>query len=380
MRKFLLIALFLMGFAMHAAAQGVAFTSTSLPRQMRQEGVTEIAGELVLTALNNGTIAQNSSIDIVFSTPITNNSTLSTNNISLANNISCAGPGFGVNCPAAMSAVLVGTNTVRISFLNSSTVFTIGDSINISRVRVNANSAIGVGSITATMSGISSNPASFPITFTDPQRLVGVLNPTITVNFNHSTATPNPVTLFQTCVFPNDANNDFFVRVTEVFPGALTTLTQEFTFAANLPPTNGSNISITISNIPAGLTLSYTGNQLATGALTVSAPFPASAVDQTVAGTPITFTYFITASDVSLVERTTFNFSLKPTTISTTNPLPIANVGAPVIVQGTVQITPITTNDSTIVRFVANQIGPTTLANISDCPVPGVQPGQITSE
>lgn len=89
MRTLASLALYTLLFAAHAAAQGVAFQSTSLPRQMRQEGVTEAAGELVLTALNSGTITANSSIDFVFSAAITNNSTASTNNISLSNNFAC---------------------------------------------------------------------------------------------------------------------------------------------------------------------------------------------------------------------------------------------------------------------------------------------------
>ncbi|MSO21433.1 MAG: hypothetical protein EXQ56_13450 [Acidobacteria bacterium] len=378
MHKFTLIVMFLMGFAAHAAAQGVAFTSTSLPRLMRLVGQTEAAGEEVLIAINVGTILAGSFIDITYSAEVTNNSTVSTNNISLANNISCFGPSGGTACPT--SASLVGGQAVRMLFASSKS-FVSDDQINISRVRVNASTAAGVGSVTATFSAASPNPVNNPITVTDPVRQVGVPIPAISVNFNHSTATPNPVTLFQTCAFPNDAANDFFIRVNELYPGALTTMSQETVFSPNLAPINGIQITIAILNVPAGLTLAYTGTQLTTGLLTAGAALPAASVDQTVGGSPIVFIFNISASDTSQVERTTFNFSLKPTTMSTTNPLPIANVGAPVNVQGTVQITPITSTDSTIVRFVANQIGPTTLATISDvCPPPRVQPSRIISE
>ena len=395
--KFMALALLMVASSAAVYAQGVAFTSTSLPRQMRQEGITETAGEVVLTALNDGTIPALSTVDFVFSVAITNNSTAVTTNISLANNVSCAGPGFVITCPAGIvSATLTGTNTVRMRF-NANVAFLVGDSINLSRVRVNANSAIGVGSVTTTMSGISATPATNPITFTDPQRQVGVLSAAITVTFNHSAATANPVTFFRTCAVPNPATpfvfvagtlindtplatdnpNFFFIRVNEVFPGALTTLAQETIFSPTQAPTGGSLLSVSITGVPAGWTLTYVGNpststttaanRFTTASLTTGAPLPAATVDQTIAGTAQSFTYTITASDTSAVERVTFAFLLEPTSTSTVTPLSVTSVGAPVNVQASVQLTPITTTDSTVVRFAANQFGPTTVATITDC-------------
>jgi len=358
--KFMALALLMVAGTASVFAQGVAFTSTSLPRQMRQEGITETAGEIVLTAINAGTIPPNSTIDIVFSVAITNNSTASTGNISVGNNVTAV----GAAAPAA--ATLTGTQTIRLQYV-AATAFAVGNSINISRVRVNANAAVGVGTVTATMSGISSDPALFPITFTDPQRQVGVLNPTVQVRFNSSST---PVTFYRTCSFPNVVANDFYIRINELFPGAITTTAQETVFAPNLAPVNGSQLTLTISNVPAGLTLTFNGlsNQTAgttwtTGNVTANQ----TSVDQTVAGVPISFVLTFTVTDTSLVEEARFNFSLKPTTTSTTNPLPVASIGSPVNVQGSVSVTPITTTDSVIVRFAANQAGPTTLAVISDC-------------
>jgi hypothetical protein len=403
--KFMALALLTFAGAATVYAQGVAFTVTSLPRQMRQEGITETAGEVVLTAIQAGTIPANSTIDFVFSAPVTNNSTASTSNISLANNVSCATvnpappPAFLPICPAGLvSATLTGGNTVRLRF-NADTPFLSGESINLSRIRVNANSAIGVGAVTVTMSGISSNPAVNPITFSDPQRQVGVLSPAITVNFNHNQATFNPVTFFRTCAVPNpptpiglptiafnplasDNPNFVFVRVNEVFPGALTTLAQEITFSANLLPTNGSLLTINFTGVPAGWTLAFVGtpilsavnpvdlvstNRLTSSTIAVGAPTPSSTVDQTTAGAAQSFTFPITGSDLSQVERVTFAFALEPTSTSSTTPLSVAAVGSPANIQATVQLTPITTTDSTIVRFASNQIGPTTVATITDC-------------
>lgn len=387
--KFMALTLMMVASTAALYAQGVAFTSTSLPRQMRQEGLTETAGEVVLTALNAGIIPAvadaGSTIDLVFSVAITNDDATAPAEISLANNVTCAGPGFAGVCPAGLvSASLIGASTVRLRFLTVATAFVVSDQINISRIRVNANAALGVGSVSVTMSGISQNPSARPITFTDPQRQVGVLNASLTVSFNHSTATLTPVTQLRSCAFPNDAiaapgalpgaptvaafhvPNAFSLRITEVFPGALTTLATETLFSPVMAPVNGSQISITLSNVPVGLTAAFSGTTGLTAGFSVTLATPAT-VDQTAAGTPIVFVFNITTADASLVERGTFVFQTKPITTSTANPLAIASIGAPVNIQAAVSLGPVSTVATTIVRFAANQIGPTTVATVSDC-------------
>jgi len=363
-KQFLAVALMMVvGTLAHAV--GVPFNSTSLPRQMRQDGLTETAGEVQLTAaVGGGTIAAGSSIDIVFSVAITNNSALSTNNISLANNVVCTN---AAACPTAAS--IQGSNTVRLAFA-AATNFNAADAIILSRVRVNANAALGVGSVVATMAGGSSDPVNNPITFSDPQRQVGVLNATITVTTTSSSLPNGGVpALLRTCAFPNDAIDDLFIRITEVFPGALTSQAKEATLSNALPATNGSNLTFTIGGVPAGLTLAFTTNSQPTagGSLAFGAPTPSSSVDQTIAGAPQSFSFPVTAEDGSLVERMTFQFSLKPTTTSTTNPLAVAAIGSPAAITAIVQVTPITTTDTIIPRFVANQVGPQTVATITDC-------------
>jgi hypothetical protein len=379
--KFMALALLTFAGAASVYAQGVAFNATSLPRGMRQEGITEAAGEITLTAINGGTVLAGSSIDVVYSVAVTNNSTASTANISRANNVFCAPSDplvvdFGDQCiNANLVASLTGSQTVRISFLNNIT-FAPNDQITISRVRVNASAAVGVGSVTATMSGTSANPATNPITFTDAQRQVGVLNPTISVRYNSSTA---PVTFLQTCIFPNDtvsnAANRFRIRVDEVFPAALTTLAQETTASGFLAPTNGTIVRVSLAGVPAGVTVTAPAAQVGTlpddvtaTALTLTLSGTSSAVvDQTVAGAPITFDYLTTASDTSQVERVLLTFFFKATTTSSTNPIALPSLGGSVNVQATVSVQPVTSTDSTIVRFVANGIGPTTVATVSDC-------------
>jgi len=374
--KFMALALLMVASSAAVYAQGVAFNATSLNKGMRQEGITESAGEITLTAINNGTVLIGSSIDVVYSVAVTNNSTASTANISRSNNVFCAGAGLAPQCiDANIVATLTGSNTIRISFLNSVT-FIANEQITISRVRVNASAAVGVGVVTATMSGTSANPATNPITFTDSQRPVGVLNPTIAVRYNSSTT---PVTFLQTCIFPNDtvanAANRFRVRIDEVFPAALTTLAQEVNSSTFLAPINGTIVRVTLAGVPAGVTVTAPAAQTGTLPDDVTATLltltlagtSAAVVDQTTAGAPISFDYLTTASDTSQVERVLLTFFFKATTTSSTNPIALPSLGGSVNVQATVSVQPVTTTDSTIVRFVPNGIGPTTVATVSDC-------------
>jgi hypothetical protein len=385
--KFMALALLMVAGTASVFAQGVAFTSTSLPRQMRQEGITEVAGEIQLTALTAGTIQDGSSIDVVFSTPITNNATgdAVNANININNNIVCTGPAapvsstLDVSCDAGvgqtMTAQLVGSTTLRISF-PSDVVFEAGDRIVIARVRVNASAAVGVGSITATMAGSSSQPATFPITFTDPQRQVGVLNPTISVRFNSTTT---PVLFLQTCVFPNTGAavadvNRFRIRIDEVFPAALTTDAQETAAAPLRDPTNGVKLTITLTGVPAGVVVNapalVTSTDFQDVPVNITANMistPTTSVTQTVANTPIVFEYTVDNSNTALLERLLLNFFFKADTTSSTNPIALPSLGTSANIQATVTVSPVTTTDSTIVRFAPNAVGPTTVATVSDC-------------
>ncbi len=385
--KFMALALMMVASTAALYAQGVAFTSTSLPRQMRQEGITEVAGEIQLTALTAGTVQDGSSIDIVFSVAITNNSTgdAVAANININNNVVCTGPAVPVtstvdaNCDVGvgqtMTAGLVGTQTLRVSF-PADVVFEAGDRIVIARVRANASSAVGVGSVQATMAGSSSQPAAFPITFTDPQRQVGVLNGTISVRFNSTTA---PVLFMQTCIFPNGLAavadvNRFRIRIDEVFPAALTTDAQETNAAPLHDPSNGVTLTITLNNVPAGVVVNApvlvtsTDFQDAPVNITVNMlTQPTAAIQQTVANTPIVFVFTVDQSSTALLERLLLNFWFKADTTSTTNPLALPSLGTPANVQASVSVTPVTTTDSVIVRFTPNSVGPTTVATITDC-------------
>jgi hypothetical protein len=92
------------------------------------------------------------------------------------------------------------------------------------------------------------------------------------------------------------------------------------------------------------------------------------------------FDYVVTQSETSVAERVHIPFTLKATSVSPNSFVPINQVGATINVQALIQVIPITNTDTIVPRFVANGIGPTKVATISDCFVPGGQTGQLTSE
>jgi hypothetical protein len=335
--------------AAHAGFGGPQFLSTSLPRQARGNGITETMGEIVLSVTNplGAAIRDGSSIDLLYSAAITNTPTV----VGAGGNVLCNGGA----CPASVSVLVVGTTILRISFSDSDadattgTVFSaLGDTITIAQVRVNASAILTDGAnVNATMSGVSSFPATNPITFTDPIRVVAVLvNPETTVTFNAAIniATCNPgLPVIST-------------TIVERYPAALATVVEETSFSTTPAPGTGTTVTVTITGLPAGVTITAASPVVTTtvgGLLTLTLVPPAAVVST---GAAITYTYTTTASNTALVETVTPTFTL------TTIPI----VGTPQTVQMQDRLGPITTVG--IVRFINNsQGGPTTVAVIADC-------------
>jgi hypothetical protein len=337
---------------------GPQFLSTSLPRQARGNGVTETMGEVVLSVTGAATVyvPDNSSIDILFSAPITNNPVT----VGPGGNVLCNNAG----CPASMTVILfppVNPTGLRIQFTNpadanAATSIGPGDTITIAAVRTNASTILTDGSsITATMSGVSATPTTNPITFTDPVRTVATLvNPETTVTFFGPAPNVNLAAInIATC---NPGNPFISTTLTERYPAALTTQVQEAAFSSTPAPANGTQVVVVITGVPAGVTVTAASPVLTTtggGLLNLVVVAPAIVVST---GAAITYTYTVTASNTALVETVTPSFAL--TTIGI--------VGTPQTVQMQDRIGPIGGN--TTVRFINNsQAGPTTVATIADC-------------
>jgi hypothetical protein len=327
---------------------GPQWLSTSLPRQARGNGITETVGEVVLSITNPGgaAIIDGSSIDILFGADITNDP--DTLNV----NVVCTS-GAVVPCPASMSVLVVGDNILRISFSDADanaatgTVFSaLGDTLTIAGVRVNASDILTDGAqITTVMSGVSSAPATNPITFTDPVRTVATLvNPELDVDFT------NAVLNIATC---NPGNPDILeVEITENYPGALATELQEEGFSGVAEADNGTQVIVIVSGVPAGVTVDP-ADVVVSGALTLTEVDGGDDVTST--GSPITFTYEVTSSDTSIVEDATITIALTD----------IGIVGSPQIVHIEVKIGPIENDD--IVDFIDNTQDEDDVAVISDC-------------
>jgi len=390
-------------------AQGVAFQASSLPLQARGEGLTETIGAVVLQATAAGTVPAGSSITIVYSGSIANASAFGT----------AAAPTAGLSCSIAAQGTISAANpcgTTNSTFqtsasgsqltvqFNATVNFSAGNYIEVSQVRMNVNGlGSGTTTVTATLSGTSSTPASNPITFT--QSTVGVssiVNPSVTGK------APASAAAIQTCAVPvGDTNNvtsagpatapngNFFtVSAAENYPAALTSTADETAFSSLGTIANGSLINVTVSNVPAGLAVQAdtysmtingaavttvsagpvtTTNQSAFGAaigsgnlqtLSLLAATPAFQVST---GAAMTWTFAVSADSTSALESYTITFGIGlPNSKGTAMSGAIAalpSIGTIVSATAAVSLGP----SSGIVSFATNNEGGGTVATISDC-------------
>jgi len=354
--------------------QGVAFQASSLPQQARIEGLTETMGAVVLQATGAGSIPGGSSITILYSGTITNTPTIA----SLSGSFSGAVPTTcqGATCPnngsSSTFAVSASGNQLTIAVSGAGTSgnyvkFAVGDYIVISQVRVNVN-ALGasVSTVTATMSGTSSQPTSFPITFTQAVvPVASVVSPSLNVQVNGSSL---PTPILQTCGVVTSAFN---VVVAERYPAALTTTAQESAFTPAYPPVGGTQVIVTLSGVPAGMGVAFSGVNVAgsTGGFAASGSFtPNSTTTQAGNGT---FSFTTAAGSTSLSEVVQFDFRIgalnSAGTALTSGTPSITALGTTVNVTATVALGPIQAASAGPVSFAANNQGGGTVATIGDC-------------
>jgi len=335
------------------AAGGVAFQASSLPVQVRGEGLTETIGAVVLQATGPGTIPAGSSVTLVYSGAIA-----SPGNFTVTNGLSCSIG--GVTTCAGFSVSATGSQ-FTVSFVTSQT-FATGDYIEVSEVRTNIN-ALGTATttVTATLSGTSATPTSNPITFTQSQVVVAsIVNPSI----RGSVATT--ASAIQTCSVPSGT---FSVKVSENYPAAFTSVTDESSFTGTVyTVANGSLINIVISNVPAGLAVQATGNTVTSSGSNTPAFALVSSNNFTVStGAAITYTFAVTADSTGSIESFTESFAIGlPNSGGTAFASPggsLPAIGTVVNATATVSLGP----SSGIVSFATNNEGSGTVATISDC-------------
>jgi WAS/WASL-interacting protein len=340
------------------AAGGVAFQASSLPVQVRGEGLTETIGAVVLQATSNGTVVSGSSITVVYSGAITNSSAFSGQN-----GLSC---NSATACPAGVPTTITVSasgNAATIAF-TAPLVFAVGDYIELSQVRMNVNGlGSGTSTVTATLSGTSGNPINNPITFTQSQvGVASIVNPSVA----GSIPSGGGASAIQTCAVPS--SNTFKVKVAENYPAALTSLTDESSFTPITTISNGSLVNVVISNVPSGLAVNYNSFSAAPTGSTITPTISSStAAYQVSTGSAMTYTFAITGDSTSLTENFTLSFGVGLPNSSnaglSTSAGTLPAIGTIVNATATVSLAPA----SGIVSFATNNEGGGTVATISDC-------------
>jgi len=359
-----LAAMFIMA-ATANAQPGVAFQASSLPLQARGEGLTETIGAVVLQATAAGTVPAGSSVTIVYSGSIANASAFGT----------AAAPTAGLSCSIAAQGTISAANpcgTTNSTFqtsasgsqltvqFNATVNFSAGNYIEVSQVRMNVNSlGSAATTVTATLSGTSSAPASNPITFT--QSTVGVSS---IVNPSIKAKVATTATAIQTCAV---VSSTFSLSVTENYPAAFTSLADETAFSPLGTVSNGSYITVAINNIPTGFGVSWTSWTAATGAsaLTPAGSSPAAGVAVISTGSAINFSFLVTGDSTSAIDSGTLLFAIgytnsKGTALSGTV---APALGTVVTATATVSLGP----SSGTVSFATNNEGGGTIATLGDC-------------
>lgn len=351
-------------FSMPLLAVGPAFQSTSLPRLMRVEGVTETAGEIFLQVTNPNAatmILAGSTINIVYSAAVTAIAAASAS-------LTCTVANAIVVCPGAPAPVVTSAgNQLTITFGANYVLANANDGFTIGQVRINA-SANGLTPVTATLSGVSTDPVNNPITFTNPVLNVGTPQTSITVT-GPTAATQGA---YLTCTV---ATNTFVITVKENFPAALTNAAQEAAFTPGIVTTNGSTLDFIFTGIPTGYAITAAPVGTIGGVNATNAPtpaIPAGGYVPATTGAAISLNYAIAnaaavgppvvlaGSALSVADTFTFSFTIA-------NAATVAAGGLNGTITGRARLAPVSTTAATIARFVDNNTATFPVGSVSDC-------------
>jgi len=244
----------------------------------RDEGLAEATGQVVLALQTGGTVNAGSAFSITYNAPIADgpDSVLVLCSGSSAVPVSpwAGAPGTCANlgAPTLSGTLLGGPNVVTLTFSNNQT-FTTNDESQIAvTVRVNASkvSFPCPGSFSITASVLAYTPSSAVQvsigTNPTPANLILTVNcPALSLNFDPYKAHGETNASVLDCIGVKDVGtyeNWFILNVAENFPQALTSWSYELildndtglngaTYKSDV--TNGSNFTITFSNVPAGV-------------------------------------------------------------------------------------------------------------------------------
>jgi len=331
----------------------VAFTATSFAQNVRVEGQNETVGAIPLTSSGGGTIASGSSVIVTYGAPIavTSGSVVATGTHS-----------------NGVFALTEGGSSLSIGFSSGTQdILSAGAGFAISQVRLNvAGSSFATpgAAINATLSGTA--PSGQQITFTTSTVQVALVNSSLSVKFNGLS------NAFTTCSVAT--GQTFTIDVTEKFPAALTSLSDEqgFTPSGNVPgsvsPTQGSSIVVAFSGVPNGMGISTSG---AASTAPPSFGAPTSAFQASTAnGSTLTFSFPVTNTSTAIAEKFTLTFNVGATNSAGTGlngsaaSIPVLNGTASL--NATVSLGPVAATSS-VISFVANTQASGTVATVGDC-------------
>jgi len=268
----LAVVVLLMGFAQTVSAQPFQCTATAaVPPTLRSEGITELAGDIVLTCSGNPSAAQQTSrfanVQVFFNTGVTSRITASGLSESLLL--------IDDDVATAQQGTVIGNS---ISFLGVE-VIPAGTTRNfrITNVRVNASAvASGVAGLPGTVQALISisGPTSLPLL--NPQLTVGLVSAGLQFDLLGTSVTSGPASAagrsLQQCISVLNTQVQGFLRFRELFatafktrvapggqdtPGVIyNTESGLVTGVAGVGLADfGTRLRATFANVPAGVTI-----------------------------------------------------------------------------------------------------------------------------
>jgi len=217
-------------------------------------------------------------------------------------------------------------------------------------------------------------PTSNPITFTNANvPVAAVINPSLKTKITSAGS-------LSTCAIGAGV---FTVKVTENYPAALTSLADETGFTPSvLPaPVNGSNVTVTVTGVPNGISVqalspvtnvtplpggSTAGGGTGTMTLTLSS---GSAFQTSTGSGSLAWTFTVTGDATSVAENITlsFNIGILNSAGTTIGGGTIPSLGTTVTPTATVSYSPVTGLPAAAADFATNTEGSGTVATIGDC-------------
>jgi len=308
-RNLLLVGLLLvfgLGVMAPSALAQTTLTATTSVYTLRPNSNAEAVGPIYLNYVSgSGNITAGQSFNVIYSQPIVEASGVGGTNGPIAD--------FCVSTATVTCSALVVTasgNTLSLTSPSAVTGGLASGYIEMYGVRINTYGLASGTSITATV--YTSISTTNPFTFSNGTNSIGTIVGTVasTTALSVSVASWEPFSLLTCDTYPSSDDEYFQLTATENWAGAWTSDADEVALAPYLA-TNGSKVEVTVTGIPAGVTMTplapVNGGE---GTQTWTTP---AAYTGGVFNDSTTFVYTITATNRSIPvhpESATFKFDI----------------------------------------------------------------------